>query len=136
MFEAVLEADSRVVGYYALQIGNESMDALPNKPNDYTQNYQAFPAVHLGFLGVHREYQRKGIGTVLLTDIFEKVYRISEIAGMYALTLQSYDEDSTAFYKGLGFEAYTDHPTSPKMLVPIRIIRELVGEASELTEVD
>ena len=115
-----------MVGYYALQIGNESMDALPNKPDDYTKNYTAFPAVHLAFLGVQQGFQRRGIGTALLTDVFDKAYRISEFAGMYALTLQSYDANSTAFYRSLGFSAYSDHPTAPKMLMPIRTIRELV----------
>ena len=33
VFEAISE-HGRVVGYYALQIGNESMDALANKPDD------------------------------------------------------------------------------------------------------
>jgi GNAT superfamily N-acetyltransferase len=122
-----------VIGYYALQIGNESMNALPNPPNDYTKNYTAFPAVHLGFLGVQREFQRRGIGTMLLSDVFDKVYKISELAGMYALTLQSFDADSTAFYTGLGFVPYSDHPTSPKMLLPIRTLRQLVEEAGSPT---
>ena len=125
VFEAISE-HGRVVGYYALQIGNESMDALANKPDDYTKNYTAFPAVHLGFLGVHRAFQRSGIGTALLTDAFDKVFQISDLAGMYALTLQSLDKDSTAFYKSLGFAPYSDHPTAPKMLIPVRTIRELV----------
>ncbi|MBX9930476.1 MAG: GNAT family N-acetyltransferase [Methylobacterium sp.] len=126
VFEAIFPATGRVVGYYALQIGNESMAALPSKPADYTKNYTAFPAVHLAFLGVHRECQRKGVGTALLSDVFDKVYQISEIAGMYALTLQSYDEESTAFYSSLGFEPYSDSKASPKMLMPIRTIRALV----------
>ena len=132
MFEAVLQQNGRLVGYYALQVGNESMEALQNKPDDYTKNYTAFPAVHLAFLGVHRDYQRCGIGSSMLTDVFEKVYRISELAGMYALTLQSLDTDSTAFYNGLGFTAYSDHPTAPKMLMPIRTIRELIDSSGGL----
>jgi hypothetical protein len=49
VFEAILNGS--VVGYYALQVGSESLSALENKPDDYTKNYTAFPAVHLAFLG-------------------------------------------------------------------------------------
>lgn len=105
------------------------MDALNTKPTDYTKNYTAFPAVHLAFLGVQKEFQRKGIGTALLSDVFDKVYRISQLAGMYALTLQSYDKNSTAFYESLGFARYSENEHSPKMLMPIRTILELVEGA-------
>ena len=126
VFEAIDERGA-VVGYYALQIGNESMDALTNKPDNYTKNYTAFPAIHLAFLGVKDTRQRQGIGSALLSDVFERVAMISDHAGMYALTLQSLDAESTAFYRSIGFEAYSDHPHAPKMLMPIRTIRQLVG---------
>lgn len=105
------------------------MNALPSKPADYTKNYTAFPAVHLAFLGVQKEFQRNGIGTALLSDVFDKVYKISQLAGMYALTLQSYDKNSTAFYESLGFARYSESEDSPKMLMPIRTILELVEDA-------
>lgn len=123
---ATLAGTSTVIGYHALQIGSESMAALENKPEDYTKNYAAFPAVHLAFLGVQKEYQRKGIGAALLKDVIDKSYKISQLAGLYALTLQSIDEKSTAFYQSLGFEPYTRDVRSPKMLIPIRTIIELV----------
>ncbi|MEX0759649.1 MAG: GNAT family N-acetyltransferase [Tistlia sp.] len=129
VFEALVPQAPRPVGYYALQIGNESMSALENKPDDFTKNYTAFPAVHLAYLGVDEKFQGRGIGTAFLSDVFESVYKISQMAGLYALTLQSLDEDSTRFYRKLGFTPYSDHPTSPKMLIPLRIIIQLVEEA-------
>lgn len=129
VFEAMADGISQPVGYYALQIGNESMDAVDSKPNDFTKNYAAFPAVHLAFLGVHKPYQRRRIGSALLSDVFDKVYSVSECAGVYALTLQSLDADSTRFYESLGFTSYSYHPASPKMLMPVRTIRDLVEGA-------
>lgn len=126
MFTAHLEGHPFVVGYYALQIGNESMDAVESKPDNFTKNYTAFPAVHLAFLGVDKEFQGRGVGTFLMKDIFDKAYRISQCAGLYALTLQSLDERSTQFYRGLGFARYAGSDESPKMLMPIRTIVDLV----------
>lgn len=114
------------IGYYALQLGSESVDALDEKPSNYLQkNYTAFPSVHLAYLGVHSQYQRQGIGSFLLGDVFDRVYQISEHAGLYALTLQSISEHSTKFYEKLGFRAYTKSST-PKMLIPIQAIRDIV----------
>jgi GNAT superfamily N-acetyltransferase len=126
VFEAILSQNRSVVGYYALQVGSESLSALENQPDDYTKNYTAFPAVHLALLGVHNKFQRKGIGTALLSDVFDRVVKISEHAGFYALTLQSLDINSTRFYEDLGFEAYGGQKENPKMLIPIRTIRNLV----------
>ena len=64
-------------------------------------------AVHMSFLGVHEDYQRQGLGQYLLMDVFSKVATVSDCAGLYALTLQSLDADSTAFYKSLNFEVYS-----------------------------
>jgi ribosomal protein S18 acetylase RimI-like enzyme len=126
VFEAVRTDDKNVVGYNALQIGSESLSALDNKPDDYTKNYTAFPAVHLAFLGVHSKCQRQGIGTTLLSDVFDRVVKVAEHAGFYALTLQSLDINSTRFYEGLGLQPYAGQKENPKMLIPIRTIRNLV----------
>lgn len=73
--------------------------------------------------------QRQGLGQYLLMDVFEKVANISEYAGFYALTLQSFDADSTEFYKSLGFEQYSEGGGQPKMLFPLSNILQAVGKA-------
>ncbi|WFT83801.1 GNAT family N-acetyltransferase (plasmid) [Methylobacterium sp. CB376] len=123
---AVDEDTNAVAGFHALQIGSESMAELENKPDDHTKNYTAFPALHLAYLGVQKEYQRKGVGTILLKDVIDKAYKVSLLAGLYALTLQSIDRQSTMFYESLGFEPYTRDNIAPKMLIPIRTIIDLV----------
>jgi hypothetical protein len=45
-------------------------------------------------------------------DVFSKVAQLSEHVGFYALTLQSLDDDSTAFYKSLNL---AKKPESPKL---------------------
>lgn len=114
------------IGYYSLQLGTDSVAELPGGKETYLKNYVAFPAVHLSFLGVHDEYRRQGLGEFLLMDVFTRVANISEHAGFYALTLQSLDDDSTAFYKSLGFAAYSENTKQPKMLYPLEDILTLV----------
>lgn len=80
----------------------------------------------MAFVGVHEEFRRQGLGTYLLMDVFSKVAAISDNAGFYALTLQSLDEDSTAFYKSLNFTVYSEGLKQPKMLYPLEDILTLV----------
>jgi GNAT superfamily N-acetyltransferase len=127
VFCAHLRGSANVVGYYALQVGSDSVSELPGaNKNNYLKTYVAFPAVNLTFLGVAGEFQRQGIGSYLLMDAFSRVATISDCAGFYALTLVSYDEDSTEFYKSLNFTIYSENLTQPKMLYPIEDLLTLV----------
>jgi len=45
---------------------------------------------------------------------------------VYALTLVSLDEDSTAFYTSLNFRVYSEDVKLPKMLYPLEDILTLV----------
>lgn len=117
-----------MIGYYCLQIGTDSVSELPNVDRaKYIRNYVAFPAVNLTFLAVHEDYQRQGLGQYLLMDVFSRVAVIAQHAGFFALTLVSLDDDSTAFYKSLGFHIYSENLAQPKMLYPLEDILSLVS---------
>lgn len=127
VFCAFLEGSDNVIGYYALQLGSDSVSDLPEASKDkYIGNYTAFPAVNLSFLAVDSNFKRQGLGSHLLMDVFSRVAIISECAGFYALTLTSLDDDSTAFYESIGFRVYSENTKLPKMLYPLEDILTLV----------
>jgi ribosomal protein S18 acetylase RimI-like enzyme len=127
VFCAYLDGSPNVIGYYALQLGNESVTELPeaNKDN-YLRNYTAFPALNLSFVAVDAPFQRQGLGQHLLMDVFQRASAIADHAGYFALTLTSLDDDSTAFYKSLNFTIYSENLKNPKMLYPLEDILTLV----------
>jgi hypothetical protein len=127
VFCAHIDNSETVIGYYALQVGSDSVESLPdaNKSN-YLRNYTAFPAVNLNWLAVDLTVRRQGLGQHLLMDVFTKVAEMSDHAGFYALTLTSLDDDSTAFYKSLNFTVYSENLKQPKMLYPLADILTLV----------
>jgi ribosomal protein S18 acetylase RimI-like enzyme len=130
VFCAHLDGSPNVIGYYALQLGNESVSELPDANKDnYLKNYVAFPALNLSFVAVDTQYQRQGLGGHLLMDVFARAAAIAEHAGFYALTLTSLDDDSTAFYKSLNFTVYSENTKLPKMLYPLEDILTLVQTA-------
>lgn len=61
-----------------------------------------------------------------MQDVFDKVAAISDHVGFYAVTLQSYDNDSTAFYRRTGFSEYSEGGGQPKMLYPLINILDLI----------
>jgi len=82
---AYLDGSPNVVGYYALQIGTDSVSELPNANKDnYLRNYIAFPALNLSFLAVDSRYRRQGLGQFLLMDVFVRAATIAEHAGLRA----------------------------------------------------
>jgi ribosomal protein S18 acetylase RimI-like enzyme len=127
VFCAHLDGSANIIGYYALQIGTDSVAELPNANKDnYLQSYTAFPAIHLSFVAVDENYKRQGLGQYLLMDVFSKAATISDCAGFFALTLVSLDADSTAFYESLNFRVYSENLKQPKMLYPLADILSLV----------
>ena len=58
VFCAYWDQSPNVIGYYALQLGNESVSELPDANKDnYLKTYVAFPAVNLSFLAVDADYR-------------------------------------------------------------------------------
>lgn len=133
VYVAMNGPDTCPVGFYALQLGSESLDVFDSRPDDYIRNLPAFPAVHLSFLGVRSDVHRRGVGRFLIADVIAKAYEISDHAGFYALTLVSLDDESTKFYKGLGFVPYSTRTAMPKMLLPIGVVRRLVETTPALS---
>jgi hypothetical protein len=127
VFCAYLGDSPNVIGYYALQLGNESVSELPDANKDnYLKNYTAFPALNLSFVAVDLPCQRQGLGQYLLMDVFVRAAAIADHAGFYALTLTSLDDDSTAFYQSLNFTIYSENLKNPKMLYPLEDILTVV----------
>lgn len=128
-FCAHLDKSPICIGYYSLQVGTGKVAELPNTRNTWLSTWDKeapFPAIHLAYLGVHEEYQRQGLGEYLMMDVFSKVEHISEYIGLFALTLISLDDNSTAFYKSIGFTTYLES-SPPKMFYPIAGVIDTVN---------
>ena len=125
VYVATLDNSPNVIAYYALQVGS---DAVPNKhqmKTTYLSTYAAFPTVSLAYLAVNRDQKRQGIGQFLLMHAFERVAEIADKAGLFGLSLQSYNKDSTAFYMSLEFARYGGTDEQPKLIYPLSLIYKL-----------
>ena len=92
----------RVVGYYALATGAESLAAAPGRVRRNMPD--PVPVMVLGRLAVDRTYRGRGIGRSLLRDAVLRTLQAAEIAGIRALLVDAISEEARRFYERHGFQ--------------------------------
>lgn len=105
------EARDHAVGFFSVQ--NDSI----NKANSSTgifsgiknnmpegKRYVFFPAVKIGRLGVHSDYQRCKIGTQII-DFIKALFIVKNKTGCRFITVDAYNKPGVlSFYQNNGFE--------------------------------
>ncbi len=102
------EAPTRICGYYALTLAELENRHLPETSRKKLP--RRIPGVRLGRLAVDRQYQRKGLGELLLVDALTRAQRIYTEAGGIGLFVDAIDERAAEYYRSFGFDASPDNP--------------------------
>ncbi len=118
------DSDNRTIkGYYTLSNSSITQEIIPSKyrkklPGSYT----SIPVTLLGRLAIEKNYQRKGIGRVLLVDALVRCCEISKTIGPFAVIVDPLDTAAENYYEKFGFVKL---PDSGKMFIPMTTIRGL-----------
>jgi len=122
---AVIEGGNAVIGYHSL--GAHSIDAadLPAGLAPKGRPYPGIGAFYLGFIGVHRPLQGKGVGRLLLRDAMRQTVAAAEHGGIAFLVLDALDEERAGFYRNLGFVSLPSQ--SLRMVIPAATMRAAMG---------
>ncbi len=97
-----------ILAYYALTLSEIDNAHLPES---HRKNFpRRIPAVKLGRLAVHKDYQGKKLGELLLVDALMRTRRIYKEAGGIGLFVDALDLHAAAYYRRFGFDAPPDHP--------------------------
>ena len=102
------EAPTRICGYYALTLAELETQHLPEAWRQKLP--RRIPGVRLGRLAIDMQYQRKGLGELLLVNTLRRAHRIYTEAGGIGLFVDALDKDAAGFYLNFGFEASPDNP--------------------------
>ncbi len=121
----VSTAGERVVGYYALAVGQvEPEDGTPRLLKGQPSG-RSVPVVILARLAVDRELQGKELGRSLLQDALLRCLGAAQAVGIRAVVVHAHAE-AKDFYEAFGFEA---SPTDPMHLVLlVKDIERFVAE--------
>ena len=101
----VVNIGKHVVGYYALTVGEVSLEKCP--PHVAAGMPSAFPVpvMKLAWLGVDEKYQGRGLAKALMKDAFLRTLQVAELAGVRAIVVDAIDANAKALYeKKFGFE--------------------------------
>ena len=103
VFVASPEGDSqRLAGYYTLSAGSVGCSDLPPSLARKLPRYPV-PVALIGRLAVDSEFQRRGLGAILLADACRKVVQVSAVLAVAGIVVDAKDSSAVRFYAHFGF---------------------------------
>jgi ribosomal protein S18 acetylase RimI-like enzyme len=80
--------------------------------------------VKLARLAVDKNWQRQGIGEILMVEAMKRAIVIADNAGIIGLFVDAKDEKAKNYYLRYGFVSLKDNPL--EMFLPLSTVRDLV----------
>jgi len=102
------QAPYLICGYFALTLAEIENRHLPEAWQKKLP--RRIPGVRLSRLAVDKQFQRKGLGELLLIDALNRAKRIYTEAGGIGLFVDAIDEQAVSFYLKFGFQAAPENP--------------------------
>jgi GNAT superfamily N-acetyltransferase len=125
VYISCLDAEFVAIGYYALNSHFIDATTLPEKDRKKLPSYPTMPAIYLSKLGVHTDFQGRGLGQFLMAHAFKRCVDAADIIGAQFLVLDSLNERSTKLYRRLGLVDLPGH--EPRMIMKMGLIRKAVA---------
>ena len=96
------DSESTVVGYYSLSAASVQCADLPASLAKKLPKYPV-PVALLGRLAVSTDFQKRGIGSVLLIEACKKVVQAESVLAVTGLVVDVKDDAAATFYSHFGF---------------------------------
>jgi GNAT superfamily N-acetyltransferase len=121
VFMATPENDSHhLAGFFTLSAGSVSCSELPESLAKKLPRYPV-PVALIGRLAVDTEFQGKGLGSILLADVCQKVANASAMLAMAGIVVDAKDAAAASFYRHFGFQPLPGQPD--RLLLPATAYR-------------
>ena len=110
-----------IIGFFTLTICEISSEKLPSTiANKYPSQV---PGVKLARLAVDKQWQRQGIGEILMVEAMQRALIVADTAGGVGLFVDAKDESAQSYYARYGFITLADNPL--EMFLPLSLLRTL-----------
>lgn len=120
--KVLLNADSQLIGYYTLATSQVDFSDLPADIAKSFPNRQ-LPVAVLGWLGIDRSFQGRGIGKRLLSTALGDCHEASQTFAFIAVILDCVDEPSKRFYTQFDFAELPGYPM--RLYLPFNLLEKL-----------
>ncbi len=113
------EGDERILAFYTLAGSALKAEQLPDEK---TPPYPVGTAL-IARLAVDLEFQNRGLGKLLLDDIFRRVLLIGGQMALFAIEVDAIDDLARRFYLKHGFKSCGDNPNH--LYIALKTVRKL-----------
>ena len=120
---AVLEGDSRVLGFHAL-----TATVLKEAKLKYLlglSHGEQISAIRLQMFAAVTEHQKGDLGAVLMRDVFETTAAVAERVGASCLCLDAANERLVTYYEGFDFRRISSKGLA--MFIPMSTLRDAIA---------
>jgi GNAT superfamily N-acetyltransferase len=120
-FVAIDNEQQSIAGFYTLSAAQIPLTSLPEQLAKKMPRYDAIPTSRIGRLAIDKRYQGRGLGSALIADALKKSSNAS--MGVYALLVDSKDENASTFYQHHGFIPCLGKPQT--LFLPLETVSKL-----------
>jgi ribosomal protein S18 acetylase RimI-like enzyme len=110
-----------IIGFFTLTLCEVRCEKLP--PEIAKKYPSQVPGVKLARLAVDRQWQRQGIGEILMVEAMQRALLVADTAGGIGLFVDAKDESAQSYYARYGFITLEDNPL--EMFLPLSVLRTL-----------
>ena len=103
----LLEMD-KIIGFYTLSASAININDLNQQLAKKLPKYPLVPVSLLGRLAIDKNYQKQGLGDLLLMDALYRCSISAKQVASLAVVVDAIDEKAEAFYQRYGFETLTN----------------------------
>ncbi len=115
------DCPQNIIGFFTLTLCEISSEKLPSS---FAKKYPLqIPGVKLARLAVDLQWQRQGIGEILMIEAMQRALLVADTAGGIGLFVDAKDESAQSYYARYGFIALEDNPL--EMFLPLSLLRTL-----------
>lgn len=105
-----------IAGYFTLCAYGIAPGAIPEGARKHIPKYPVVSATLIGRLALSRDFQGKGLGSLLLAEALRKAYANAAVAGSSMVVVDAIDENAARFYAAHGF---VKMPDSMRLMLPM-----------------
>jgi ribosomal protein S18 acetylase RimI-like enzyme len=110
-----------IIGFFTLTICEISSEKLPST---LAKKYPLqVPGVKLARLAVDKQWQRQGIGEILMVEAMQRALLVADTAGGIGLFVDAKDKSAQSYYTRYGFITLEDNPLA--MFLSLSLLRTL-----------
>jgi len=110
----------RILGFFALNLCQLKSEALA--PEEAKRLPRQVPGIRLGRLAVAKDFQRQGIGKILLIGAMKKFMEVFQTAGGIGLFVDAKDNEARRYYEQFGFVSLPSNDLELFLPVPSAVL--------------